>query len=75
MCEAHARYEKEGIGWNLEGNGLPRIHELSLEGNIHHHHHHHHKHQGMDPLISSVSKVTTTFSNVSSVFQLWSVVV
>ena len=35
----------------------------------------HHKHQGMDPLIRSVSKVTTALSNVSSVFQLFSFLV
>jgi hypothetical protein len=44
----------------------------------HHHHHHHHKHQGLNPLICSVSRVTTALANVSSVFQLfsflWSVV-
>ena len=34
-------------------------------------HHHHHKRQGLDPLIRSVSKVTTILSNVSSVFQLF----
>ena len=38
-------------------------------------HHHHHKHQGLDPLIRSVSKVTTALSNVSSVFQLFSFLV
>jgi hypothetical protein len=32
---------------------------------------HHHKHQGLDPLIRSVSKVTTVLANVSSVFQLF----
>jgi len=32
--------------------------------------HHHHKHQGLDPLISFVSKVTTVFANVSLVFQM-----
>jgi len=37
-----------------------------------HHHHHHHKHQGLDPLIRSVSRVTTAPANVSSVFQLFS---
>ena len=31
---------------------------------------HHHKHQGLDPLIRSVSRVTTVLSNVSSVSQL-----
>jgi hypothetical protein len=34
--------------------------------------HHHHKHQGLDPLIRSVSRVTTALANVSSVFQLFS---
>jgi len=38
----------------------------------HHHHHHHHKHQGLDPLIRSVSIVTTVLANVSSVFQFFS---
>ena len=32
---------------------------------------HHHKHQGRDPLIGSVSIVTTVLANVSSVFQLF----
>jgi hypothetical protein len=35
-------------------------------------HHHHHKHQGLDPLIRSVSRVTVALSNISSVFQLFS---
>jgi hypothetical protein len=38
-------------------------------------HHHHHKHQGLDPLIRSVSRVTVALSNVSSVFQLFSFLV
>jgi UDP-N-acetylmuramyl pentapeptide phosphotransferase/UDP-N-acetylglucosamine-1-phosphate transferase len=41
----------------------------------HHHHHHHHKHQGLDPLIRSVSTVTTAHANVYSVFQLFSILV
>ena len=41
----------------------------------HHHHHHHHQHQGLDPLTRSVSRFTTTLSNVSSVFQLFSFLV
>jgi hypothetical protein len=41
----------------------------------HHHHHHHHKHQGLDPLIPSVSRVTTAPANVSSVFQFFSFLV
>ena len=32
---------------------------------------HHHHHQGLDPLIRSVSRVTTALSNVSAVFQLF----
>ena len=32
--------------------------------------HHHHKHQELDPLIRSVSRVTAALSNVSSVFLL-----
>jgi len=38
----------------------------------HHHHHHHHKHQGLDPLIRSVSTVTAARANASSVSQLFS---
>jgi hypothetical protein len=32
----------------------------------------HNKHQGLDPLICAVSRVTALFANVSSVFQLFS---
>jgi hypothetical protein len=35
----------------------------------------HHKHQGLDPFIRSVSRVTTALSNVSSVFQSFSFLV
>jgi hypothetical protein len=35
------------------------------------HYHHHHKHQGLDPLIRSVSRVKTVLANASSVFQLF----
>jgi len=41
----------------------------------HHHHHHHHKHQGLDPLICSVSRVTGAHANAFSVFQLFSFLV
>jgi hypothetical protein len=33
---------------------------------------HNHKHQGLDPLIHSVSRVTAARANASSVFQLFS---
>ena len=33
---------------------------------------HHHKHQGLDPLIHSISRVTAALANVSTVFQLFS---
>ena len=36
---------------------------------------HHHKHQGLDPLIRSVSRVTTALSKVYSVSQLFSFLV
>jgi len=36
---------------------------------------HHHKHQGLDPLIRSVSRVSATRTNASSVFQLFSFLV
>jgi len=37
--------------------------------------HHHHKHQGLDPLIRSISRVITAVANISSVFQLLSYLV
>ena len=37
--------------------------------------HHHHKHQGLDPLIRSVSRVTAARANASSVFQLFTFLV
>jgi hypothetical protein len=42
---------------------------------IYHHHHHHQTHQGLDPLIRSVSRVIIVLANVSSVFQLFFFVV
>ena len=39
------------------------------------HHHHHHKHQGLDPMIRSVSRATVARANASSVFQLFSFLV
>jgi len=43
--------------------------------NIFHHHHHHHKHQELDPLNRSVSRVAAARANASSVFQLFSFLV
>jgi hypothetical protein len=40
-----------------------------------HHHHHHHKHQGLDHLARSVSRVTAALANVSSVSQPFSFLV
>jgi len=37
--------------------------------------HYHHKHQGLDPLVCSVSRVTTVLANVSLVLQLFSFLV
>ena len=39
------------------------------------HNHHHHKHQGLDPLIHSVSRVTAARANASSFVQLFSFLV
>ena len=50
-------------------------HQRNADLNIIYNHQHHHKHQGLDPLIRSVSKVTTALSNVCSVFQLFSFLV
>jgi len=38
-------------------------------------HHHHRKHQGLNPLIRSVSRVTAAHTNASSVSQLFSFLV
>jgi hypothetical protein len=46
---------------------VPMSHELI--------HHHHLKRQGLDPLICSVSRVTTALANISLVFQLFSFLV
>jgi len=54
-------------------NGLRRFELtfcLHLYGTFHHHLHHH-KHQGLDALIRSVSRVTTALAHVSLVFQLF----
>ena len=57
--------------WNLTRiTGTFTWRSMYIYGN-----HHHHKHQGLDPLNRSVSKVTTALSNVSSVFQLFSFLV
>jgi hypothetical protein len=78
------RFLKEGRGepnvWYLIV-AIPFLVSKSLKSLIyycgHHHHrrHHHHKHQGLDPLIHSVSRFTAALANVSSVFQLFSFLV
>jgi len=47
---------------------LKERNNCSMSIHHHHHHHHHHKHQGLDPFICSISRVTTVLANVSSVF-------
>jgi len=56
-------------------NQSPVGHFSSVTHHHHHHHHHLHKHQGLYPLIRSVSRVTTALANISSVFQLFSFLV
>ena len=55
---------------------------VKLASRLHHEPHvrtllnnHHHKHQGLGPLIRSVSRVTAARANASSVFQLFSFLV
>jgi len=68
---SHAVYSPHVyILWPEDGTVQGPKHVASLNKD-----HHHHKHQGLDPLIRSVSTVTTALSNVSSVFQLFSFLV
>jgi hypothetical protein len=62
-------------GTTYKGKKFSANFERDLFLHHHHHRHHHHKHQGLDPLIRSVSRVTTALSNISSVFQLFSFLV
>ena len=48
---------------------------LNIKWNANLMHHRHHKHQGLDPLFRSVSRVTAARANASSVFQLFSFLV
>jgi len=52
----------------------PIVHDdqctLLISRSVYHHHHHHHKHQGLDPLIRSVSRVATVHSDVFPVIEL-----
>ena len=57
---------------SLPGHRSTQLTQFNLSLIIDHHNHHHHKHQGLDPLIRSVSRVTAALANVSSVFQLFS---
>ena len=64
----------------LRNIDLPYVHRTNCKhqhciNTDHYHHHHHHKYHGLDPLIRSVSRVTTAVSNVSSVFQMFSFLV
>jgi hypothetical protein len=52
---------------------INRAHEEQCH--VNYHHHHHHQHQRLDPLIHSVSRVTTVLAKVSSVFLLFSFLV
>jgi hypothetical protein len=44
------------------------VYELrNIEERSSNHYHHHHKHQGLDPLIRSVSRVTAVLANVVTI--------
>jgi hypothetical protein len=66
-CNAHASYYIVVCG--LLACTIFFLHYL-INGTIFGKVRHHHKDQGLDPLIRSVSRVTTVLANVSSVFQL-----
>ena len=48
-------FDENCIGVNQSEREINHLHPFN---------HHHHKHQGLDPFIRSVSKVTTALSNV-----------
>jgi len=55
------------VVWDQEGDPFKEERRVGHVEN----HHHHHKHQGLDPLVRSVSRVTAARANASSVFQLF----
>jgi hypothetical protein len=57
----HLNAHKGGGGSGCGGDGD--------DNNNNNNSHNHHKHQGLDPLIRSVSRVTTVLAKVSLVFQ------
>jgi hypothetical protein len=66
-------------GTEYKGKKFSANFERDLFLHHHHHHHHHHKHQGLDSLIHSISRVTTALSptfpqSSNSSPSLWSVV-
>jgi len=60
-------YITQSIGDALYGVHFIACVELDMSSS-----HHSHKHEGLDPLIRSVSRVTAARANASSVFQLFS---
>jgi hypothetical protein len=59
--------EAECVYWTLRAESLSTVQANNF--------YHHHKHQGLNPLIRSLSRVTTALASVSSVFQLFSFLV
>ena len=78
MLEFRALKKIFGPIWEEGTQSLSKLYseepqELRPPGN--NNNNHHHKHQGLDPLIRSVSRVTAVRANASSVFQLFSFLV
>ena len=71
VWKVHLLREKSGLKWKNVGTKLTYFWHSAWYPDVLCTTHHH-KHQRLDPLILSVSRVTTPLANVSSVFQLFS---
>ena len=69
MCYCHVRTLCSWIPGRWARAGVQTF--VKLRDNVYHNH----KHQGLDPLIRSISRVTAARANASSVFQLFSFLV
>ena len=70
VWKVHLLREKSGLKWKNVGTKLTYFWHSAWYPDVLCTTHHH-KHQRLDPLILSVSRVTTAVANVSSVFQLF----
>ena len=71
VLQNYTKMTNSAVGGKINATSLYILNRKFTERGVVTHHHHHHKHQGLDPLIRSVSRVTTVFDNGFSVFQLF----